>query len=331
MNVIKAGLVMIALSIPQIVCAEKIVTPPPVSGRNPGNIQYIIPADVLSRVKLVIAELNLIREALGKPKEQQTIISVVDASPREVYFEAQSLFEKANKLAFEVTHTYEQLPAIHADSLAPAHVWQLVNMALKRIIMIKNDLGIVEIINEVGESSKTTPTDVFNALLQANEELNSLLYSRVSPSDVYEQITLSVNYTANILNNLNISPRIPEQKAYIYKQTPKDVYMRLIKCVNLLESIAEKSGLKMLKVKVDDLKLNQATSSSVFDLSKIIVSEVSYINTLLPKNERMIPFYPGYKTPSDVYQRASILVQQLELLDKAVTKKTDWLNLKKVK
>lgn len=305
--------------------AATIKTPSPVSGHNPSSIQHVIPADVLARVKLLSGEVDLIREALGKPKEHQSIISVSNAQPREVYFEAQALFQKANRLAYEVTGSHEEEPEIHSQQLKPAHVWQLVDSALKRVLLVKQHLKIQKKIQEQKEPNTVTPSNVFNAILQANQELNGLLYHRVAPSDVFQQLTLAVNDVANLLKYFNVSPRIPDAPNFIAKKTPTDVYQRLIHCIKLLENIAKKSKIKILHVHIDDLGTYQVTPNNVFDLSKIIVSEVRYLNTLLPYSVSIQAFYPGYKMPSEVYQRAGILLKQLELLESAVDKNPNWL------
>lgn len=296
------------------VFADTITTPAPVSGRNPNSTRHIIPADVLARVKLLYKELNLIRKALGKPKETNQIIRVQGASPREVYFEAQALFEKANRLAFEVTGSYKKLPEIHSDDLQPVHVWSLVNDGLKRILLVKKWLKIKTTVKESREPETTTPTNVFNAIIVSNSELNQLLTSRMAPKDVFREVTLAVNYTANLLQYLNIKPRIPNATKHIRDVTYGDVFKKLLTCIELLEQISKVSKVKMLDLKVQYLSLPQITSSDLYDLSKIIVSEVRYLNHVIKKTTPVESFDPGYKTPSDIYQRVTILETQLNLL-----------------
>jgi len=305
--------------------ADTVKTPAPVSGRTPSNVQHIIPADVLARVKLLSAELYFVRQALGKAKEHQSIISVSGASPREVYFEAQALYEKANRLSYEVMGSYKKSPTLHAKNLVPAHVWQLVDAALKRVVLVKVALDIKGKPAESQQALTTTPTDVFNSILQANQELNSLLYKRVAPSDVFEQVTIAINYMASLLQYLDVSPRIPENSTFVPNKTPSEVYKRLVTCIRLLESIAKQSGLKMLSLKINELGSHQTTPSNVFDLSKIVVAEVRYLNTLISNDESVRAYDPGYKVPSDVFQRSSILLKQLKALDQAVKKDPNWL------
>ena len=80
----------------------------------------------------------------------------------------------------------------------------------------------------------------------------------------------------------------------------------------------------MLHVTVQELGIQQVSPSNVFDLSKIIVSEVRHLNTFRAKPETVKVYFPGYKTPSDVFQRAGILLKQLEALDVKVKQDPGW-------
>ena len=54
----------------------------------------IKPPEVFVRVELVLDELELIRFAMGRPKNRQPEIAVKDAAPREVYFRHSPCFAK---------------------------------------------------------------------------------------------------------------------------------------------------------------------------------------------------------------------------------------------
>lgn len=306
--------------------AQQIIkTPNPISGRNPNNTRHIIPADVLARAKLFSKELNLIRQALGKPSEKQNFISVSNASPREVYFEAEALFQKTNQLAYEITGGSESAPRNRSNDIVPADVYSVVDASLKRILLVKKELGITKKIIETKEASNTTPSDVFNSILNSNQELSGLLYQKISPTDVYSQITQAISYSAHLINQANASPLIPNPSQFSANKKPSDVYKRLIKCIQTLQVIAEKSNIRMLHIKVNDFSQYQATASNAYDISKIIVAETKYLNMLLPKPEEVDLFYPGYKTPSQTFQRSSILLKQLNILKKSAEKNSSWL------
>jgi hypothetical protein len=63
---------------------------------------------------------------------------VTNAAPREVYFQAQTLLKKANRLAFEFTASLvEQPKAAEVQEIKPAHVWRTLDEALKRVLVVR--------------------------------------------------------------------------------------------------------------------------------------------------------------------------------------------------
>jgi hypothetical protein len=293
----------------------------------PSHAAQVKPADVLAKVTLIGKELNLIRQAMGKPKVTQTYIVAKTVSSQEVYSQARALFQMANRLTHETTGSIEAVPQVYASKIQPAEVLQLVNAALKRILLVKKMLHITATVSEIAEPKDTTSSDVFNALLQENYELNSLLYRHFAPGDVFERVTLAINYTEQLLKPFNVSTRIPKPSKFMLNKTPSDVYQRLTDCLTILRSIAKDSGVAMLDLQVNQNK--KLVPSDVYNLSNIIVAEVKYLNEFLPKKSEAIEsYYPGYKTPSDVYQRAGILLKQLRFLHKQMQAYPDWLGEK---
>lgn len=300
---------------------------PPASGRNPHNTQEVLPADVLARVKLLSAELELIRQAIGKPPARPIQMSVSNASPREVYFAAKSLYQKANRLSYEITGTDKSERPIADQSITPSHVWWLVNDALQRVLTVKKVLGINKQIKEASQPESTTATAVLNAIIKNNQQLNALLYRQVMPADVYEKVTLAINYTEQLLRRFDNSDRIPKEKPLQKNLTPENVFNALAHCIKTLKKIANASNIKMLDLNTRNHY--QAKPSNVYDLAKIIVAEVRHLNRLIGNNKALQSYYPGYKTPSQVYQRTTILQQQLQQLETYVNKDSAWIKQEK--
>src|SRR5262245_63748362 len=93
----------------------------------------IEPPDCFARAQLIAAEVELIRAEMGRPQDRRPAPSVKGASPREVYFQALSLFRKADRLCYEITG--DQLASIpHAppiSSIEPGDVLGVLDAALR--------------------------------------------------------------------------------------------------------------------------------------------------------------------------------------------------------
>jgi len=288
--------------------------------------QAIQSADVYLHVALVRDELELLRFEMGRPSDHQLPIAVSNVAPREVFFQALTLFQKADRLVYEQTRERVDEPAIPQGEILPGHVWQVVDVALQRIRRVKSELGIVEKSAPGVRNADKRPTDVFIAIAQADRQLNLLLERQFAPGDVFKQVTLAMAYSARLLSHFDGAERIAATPAYQRGKQPVDVYHRLVAVLARLQKIAQQSGLAMLTLSdVDDAA--EITPSDVYDIASVLVAELAYLHHQLGTVERPLPqHYPGRKFPSDVYQRAGILEAQLTTLQAQVDANPDWLH-----
>ena len=289
----------------------------------------IEPPDVFVHVALVRAELDLIRLELGKPKDKQPELPVSEAAPREVYFQAQTLFRKADRFCFEILRRRDTLPHEPGGTIAPVHVFGVVNAVLKKIRDIKKALNIPEKVTAPKRNKEHTPTNVLRSIVQANRQLNLLLEHRFTPSDVFQRVTQAVAYASVLLSQFPGAKRIPNAPDFERKKRPADVYRRLVAVYQLIRQIGQKSNVKMLKLEVENGGLDLVAPSDVYDVASLLVSELAHLHQLSATSKQPLQsYYPGRKTPSHVYQRAGILQRQLENLLKLVQKNPNWLKQK---
>ncbi len=300
--------------------------PGPISGRALSP-ETTLPADVLARADWVRAELEVLRFHMGRPKNRQTPLKVTNAAPREVFFQAITLFRKANRLSFEITRTEAPEPETpSAHLIRPVHVWHVTNAALERILIVKQHLGLAEAPVEEARDTATTPSDVFAAIVQANRQVNLLLDRRLAPSDVFQKVTLAVNYAARLLAVFPEAIRIPRAPTFEAGKRPVHVYRRLLSCFEILGRIAEQSGISTLRLEQVTAAEATVTPSDVYDIASLIVSELAYVHSQLSDTRPPArSHYPGLKFPSHVFQRAGLLKAQLTALEQLVTADPTWL------
>ncbi len=297
----------------------------PISGRRV-NVEIILPADVLARAHLLSDELELIRLELGKPEFDDISEAVVNASPREVYFQALTSYIKANRLLYEQTGNRDSIPLmVDVKSIKPFHVWGMINKSYEQIVKVKNNLHIETKVIEKEYPIETLPSDVFSQVILTHKQLNVLLKKQFYPSDVYQKINESIHLMAVLLATEPSIKRIPSAKALERRKTPSDVYAYLIETRSILTKILNNSGIKFVHLKHDDK--GGKVPSDVYDLASLLVADLHYVHSL--KLKALLPaktYLVGNKTPSDVYQRVSILKQQLLTLQKLYKAQPDWLN-----
>ncbi|MFQ5673715.1 MAG: hypothetical protein ACE5G9_11515 [Nitrospinales bacterium] len=299
----------------------------PAYGASPAG-RDIAPPDVFAHVAVVHGEIELIRREMGKPKMRRPEIAVKHAAPREVFFQALTLYRKADQLCLELTGQQATVPAVPSERIRPSHVYLVVNAALERLQIIKKVLGIAETSVKPERRDDKTPTDVFRSIVQANRQLNIMLVRKFSPSDVYGQITQAISYASLILSRFAEVPeqmRVPRASPFERYKVPSDVYRRLIKCFEIIRDIAQRSGLAILSEGESEENFMDVAPGDVYNLASLIVSELAYLNRLLGNNQPVRSYYPGLKFPSHVYQRVSILERQLDEILAQVKRHPRWL------
>ncbi|KAA5543143.1 hypothetical protein FYK55_12735 [Roseiconus nitratireducens] len=287
----------------------------------------IAPPDVYVHVDLVRNELEAIRFVMGRPKNQQKELGVTGAAPREVYFQVLTMYRKSDRLCFEHCRIHGEEPPLVTGEIHPGDVHYVTNLALQRLRLVKQKLGIDDQVTPANLDPSKTPTDVFRAAVQANRQLNLLLDRQVAPSDVFQQVTTGVGYAARLLEQFPEATEIPADPDFEVGKRPADVYQRLLRCFRKIREIAALSGLQMLELEVGKDEISQAQPSDVYDIASLLVSELAFLHSQLedsaPPRE---VYFVGRKFPSHVYQRAGILELQLDALKTHVAEHPSWLN-----
>ncbi len=272
-------------------------------------------AETFVLVAQIRAELELLREEMGKPEDSQQIISVQNAAPREVYYQAITLFEKANQLSFEQVRERSPSLVLPEGGIQSSHVKDVVEKTLSRLRAVKSQLDISTVIKSIPLKAGQTPTHIYIAIEQANRQLNVLLDQRFAPKDVYQQVSLAIGYTARILVNFPTSTRIPSDEPLQHGKIPAEVLRRLVSCYSQIRSIFEHYNLDMLSLNVNKVGLALIAPSDVYDMASLLVSELAYLHTQFPEAIPPRAVYdPGRKFPSHVYQRVGILEKQLGVI-----------------
>ena len=304
----------------------------PISER-PVSPDGILPADVLARTVLFKHDLEDIRVEMGKPKDKWVGGIASNASPHEVYFQALNLFLKANRLSLELSGSMGVQPAIRpASEIRPYHIWMMVNEAYKRILVVKQELGIPSSHAEKPMDPSVTMTLAGGAIVAVNRQINLILERPFTPGDVAHQVNLAIQYAADLLKQFPGTTPFPEPPLFERGKQPRDAFLRLVDCFERLESVAKFSGVSV--VHFDRTAMNKAVNhfdfhpSDVYDMATLLVSDLALLHAKIKDLDSpgTVPYPGGRIFPSHVYQRAGILHAQLVELEERVQRDPNWLN-----
>ncbi len=291
----------------------------------------IEPADVFTRVALLRGELELLRYEMGKPKSYQPEIKVAGAVAREVYAQAIALFELANRFCYEHTQELAKPPDRQEGKIIPTHVFDLVNAALNQIGIVKLKYNINEQIQELPRDPRMTPSDVYRSIINAQRQLNILLDRQVTPTDVYLEVTTAIEHASRLLLFFPDAESLPATPHFERGKVPVDVYYRLVRCYGILQNIAERSGIKILKleeINIDSDRIDLLQLNDNHYIATLIVSEFSYLSQLMGNEPTLLTDFTYFlerRFPSHVYQKLGVLEEQLVELNGWVAKVPNWL------
>ncbi|MCF6766949.1 hypothetical protein L3V86_01015 [Thiotrichales bacterium 19S11-10] len=277
---------------------------------------------ILDRLSFLNNNLDLIRQAIGKPKIKKPAYHVRNAHLNEVYFQTQILSQKANLLAYNVTGIYIHQPNNLDIDITLDDIMTNIENSNNRIGLVKENLSISNIQNNQA-FKKGNLDDIFNMLIVSNVKLDNISYQKTSPVDVFKQIKMSIEYIDDVLSFYNLSTKIKQPQKQVNKR-PIDVFYLLIKCLNDIQNLAKKLNIKTLSVETNIAKTNtHITPNDVLSIAKIILAEVKYLDSQLisnPLNRHILLQNIKYKTPSNVYYEAEVLSSKIKLLDLALVK-----------
>ncbi len=288
----------------------------------------ITSADVLARATLLRDELEAVRFEMGKPRDSRRLADAAKAAPHEVYFQAITLYLKADRLALELTgSTGIQPEGISPLHVRPYHVWKMVNAAYERMLTVKQELGIKQSSVERQQDPATSSTEVGYAIVRANRQINRMLERRFTPSDAFQQVTVAIGYTTILFGQFPGTHAMPKAPPLERGKDPADVFLRLAASFQRLESIARHSGLEVLHLDSKAAAQVEVLPSDVYDIATLLVSDLAYLHAHLKTASQppLVP-YPGRKFPSHVYQETAVLQARLEDLEKRVQADPNWLS-----
>lgn len=268
----------------------------------------IEPPDVFRLITALTEEIEQIRWNTGAERNEQQAPEVTGVSPHEVFFQAMTLFEKAERLAFEKTHQSGPIPLQPSGEIKPLDVYAMLQAARSRIQALGYTYDNFRAAKLPARNHGKTPTDVFKAVVQANRQLNLMLERRFSPSDVFRQATMAGEYALSILTTFETQAPPPASPPRKLGKRPQDVFQLFLETYELVHNLGHNLGIEMLHLKQWTEGEYMIHPSDVYDVASIIVSELAYVQKQRPGTVKPRPVQRTYgKIPADVYQRVEVL------------------------
>lgn len=272
------------------------------------------PADVLVGVTEFAQDLDAVRAYMGKPIGNSDRFRSEYAAPRHVYYQAQIMFRKANRLGMQLAGGARRAPPPAPEDLMilPEDVLRVVQLAQAELELIREAIGIEIDVPAPARNARAQPTDVFEEIVAVNRQLNQMVAIPYGPPDANEQMVLASTFLAQVLAAAGREPR-PDVE-FVPNGTPIDVYNRLIECLVLNHEIGETLGIETLEIIARNVRRDRSSAADNYDIATMLMSDIAYWTDALDRNASYSPDPETLRHifPAHVLRSATILRNQLE-------------------
>ena len=262
-------------------------------------------------------ELELVRERMGKPYDDSPRLPVSEVSQIELYFQAQLMLRKANRLAQELAGAAPRPEGlVPSGEITAAEVYGVLEDSLEQIRHAAEAIGITEQVEIAPRGAPIAPTGVFLVVIDVNRQLNLMLRSPISDADVYDEISTAVIYAASLLSMHPGAVAVPEAPPFDGYKRPADVYRRLTECIDAMIRVAPKANLHVLGLSSRRNIPDDISPGHVVDIARLLTADLAALATLLdaPLVRPDLPT-PKHIFSTEVYAQAGVLLRQLEELE----------------
>ena len=281
--------------------------------------EEITPAHVYQAVEQLSANVDLVRDVMGRPEITTEPWVVVDAQSRHVFYQALTLLRKANRLADELAGAERAAPPpLLEEEIVPADVLGVVDLASSQIDAVRRELGMTYGAELGALDRSKKPKDVLREIVQAGRQLSFLIDRQFKPEDVYRRLELAATYVAGALTEDESTPVYGELPPLEPGKVPADVYRRVLECLELATVIGERRGVSTLKLNLRrELRRRDIAPADVYDLATTLLSELAYLTLVLDAKDVPSPpiEQPKHVFPSHVYRMAGMLQDELARLE----------------
>ncbi|RLA83196.1 MAG: hypothetical protein DRG78_05090 [Epsilonproteobacteria bacterium] len=259
--------------------------------------------EVYTQVRLIQQQVHNLHQHFGTihnhdaMKDEEHKIKT-KLKPRNSWQKTYEIMVKINILRNENgLPTIEPINMTPVLNLNPNLVYGMTRRILTELNLFHHMLDIKKSKQKIELYKGKTPLDVFNALTHVSDSLDQLNKVGFTPSYVFGENMRIYDDLTVILQHLNIDDKtIPASKDI--KATPKDTFEVGMKMLSIIRQLQIKSGLDF--VDYSKFRKKKITSSDVFTITGMIISELQTIKAYIGLNDSITPAAAKYNSKISV-------------------------------
>lgn len=270
------------------------------------------PPDVFQAIELLQTEVENLRFAMGIPQLDRSPWRVRFATPRHVFYQAQTLYRKVNQLAREIAGVERRLALPEpVGEITPADVMAVVREALAELDAIRPFVALPGPTELPPRDARKEPRDVLVAIVQTNRQLNLMLRRKFEASEIYLRVAIAVNLLSGVPGGAT-----PDWPPLAPGREPRDLYASLIRCMRLVRTVAHAHDIPVLDLNLHaETRRNRVRLHDVYDLATTLLADVTYLTWRLEASAGTLePDAPEYVLPAHVDQLSGAMASQLQAI-----------------
>jgi hypothetical protein len=288
----------------------------------------ITPEHSYARIEQMLADLEALRLEMGRSRDARVPMHVTNASPREVFYHAQTVYRKANRLCVELgAASVDPRRASQPARASPSEVLVLLEGTRERLacaramLRIEGDEPPPDLPGPLVPVPGKNASDVLAGCLVASRQLNAMLEHAFVSRDGREQLLRALGLAERLLefNGAALPPAPPLER----RKFPRDVFQVLWQTCELQHRLLSDSGVAALDIHRGYVG---EEPTDVYDLASLIVSELEYLASVHPIGEpRQHAATPAPILPAHNFRLARQLQAAIGLLAEVARARPDWL------
>ena len=285
-----------------------------VSGAAPAQ-NDVTPSHVYQATSDLIAEIEIVRDAMGVTVYPVEAEAAEDRAPIHVYAKSLEVLEKISASQKRLGMKPAKIGQIPVKQIGAKDVYRSVQTNIAEMRRMKAQLVIEDEIVPTPLEGGMTPSDVYEHLGDASFLLDGLVGHPTDPNDVHTHLVYLHDEMELIAAKLKVAldldpPTVNGRKRM--KEVAQQVLRATFKVVNLQTRLGmDASG-------VPQMTLVRVSPAEVFEATNILLAEMVRIKAHLDIDLPRVEHAPSRnKKPRDVFAQALLLIKNLDALAKA--------------
>lgn len=274
----------------------------------------ITPSHVFQATSDLIAEIEILREAMGISDYPSEAEPQEGRAPVHVYAKTLEIMRKVSRVQRKFGITPSEVGQIPVKNIVPKDVFGHVQAIIEELRRVKGQLVIEDEIQPAPFEGRKTPSFVYKNLGDASFLLDGLVGRPITPNDVYGNVLRIHDEMELVAAKLGADLEL-DPPAVNGRKRPKQVAQQMLRATYKVINLQTRLGMDASSVPT--LTLVRVTPSEVFEVTNLLLAEMAriktHLNIELPHASRG---EERNKTPTDVFVQVLRMIKNLDVLAK---------------